>query len=77
MATENSDLDQMQLAYKAAVDLWIAAIRHEEALASVNHTEAELDEWEFASFEEEKARTAAKDAKQAYESELRKKFFDF
>jgi hypothetical protein len=33
-----SNLDQMQSAYKAAVDAWIAAIRHEEELASGDHT---------------------------------------
>jgi hypothetical protein len=34
-------LAQMQSAYKAAVEEWIAAIRQEEALASVNHTTRE------------------------------------
>jgi hypothetical protein len=77
MATEISDLDQMQRAYKSAVDQWIAAIRHEVALASVNHSEAEIDEWEAAGFREEEARDKAKQAKQNYEAALREKFFDF
>ena len=77
MATEISDLDQMQQAYKSAVDQWIAAIRHEEALASVNHSEAEIDEWEAAGFREEEARDKAKLAKENYEAALREKFFDF
>ena len=34
----NLELDQMQSAYKAAVEEWIAAIKREEALASVNHS---------------------------------------
>ena len=38
MQKENSELDQMQDAYKAAVEDWIAAIKQEEALASVNHS---------------------------------------
>ena len=38
----------MQAAYKAAVEEWIAAIKQEEALASVNHTIAEVDKWEAA-----------------------------
>ena len=50
MTIEINDLDQMQAAYKAAVDQWIAAIREEEALASGNHSEAEIDTWEAAGF---------------------------
>jgi len=36
MPVEVSKLDQMQAAYKEAVEQWISAIREEEALASVN-----------------------------------------
>jgi hypothetical protein len=77
MAIEISDLDQMQAAYKAAVDQWVTAIRAEEALASVNHSEAEIDAWEAAGSREEEARDKAKEAKQQYESALREKFFSF
>ena len=38
----------MQKLYKAAVEDWIAAIRQEEALASVNHDVADVDKWEAA-----------------------------
>jgi hypothetical protein len=34
----NSDLDQLRLAYKAAVDEWVDAIRGEEALATPDHS---------------------------------------
>ena len=37
MASDTSELDQMQKTYKAAVEEWLAAIKEEEALASVNH----------------------------------------
>jgi hypothetical protein len=77
MATEISDLDQMQQAYKSAVEEWITAIRHEEALASGNHSEAEIDDWEAAGFREEETRDKAKLAKENYEAALREKFFDF
>ena len=77
MSVEVSDLDQMQAAYKEAVDQWVAAIREEEALASVNHTEAEIDAWEAADFREEDARERAKEAKKNYEEALREKFFKF
>jgi hypothetical protein len=77
MAVEISDLDQMQAAYKTAVDNWINTIREEEALASADHSEAEIDAWEAAGFREEDAREKAKQAKKEYEVALRKKFFGF
>jgi hypothetical protein len=77
MAVEISDLDQLQTAYKTAVDNWISAIREEEALASVDHSEAEIDTWEEAGFNEEGAREKAKEAKKKYEDALREKFFNF
>jgi hypothetical protein len=70
-------LDQLQAAYKAAVDEWVVAIRKEEALASVNHTVAEVDQWEKAHFEEDEARNKVLAAKEAYEDALRRKFFGF
>ncbi len=77
MAIETSTLDQLQTAYKTAVEQWISAIRAEEALASVNHSEAEIDEWEAAHFREEDARQKARAAKKEYEGALREKFFNF
>jgi hypothetical protein len=77
MAVEISDLDQLQTAYKTAVDQWISTIREEEALASGDHSEAEIDTWEAAGFREEDARTKAKEAKKKYEGALREKFFNF
>ena len=70
-------LDQMQAAYKAAVEEWIAAIKKEEALASVNHTIADVDKWEGAHFTEDKVRSKVKALKKAYEGALREKFFGF
>jgi len=77
MAIEMNDLDRMQAAYQAAVDAWVAAIREEEALASGDHSEAEIDQWEAAGFREEAARDEAKAAKKEYEDALREKFFSF
>jgi hypothetical protein len=77
MSVEVSDLNQMQATYKEAVDQWIATIREEEALASVNHSEAEVDAWEGADSREEDAREKAKEAKKNYEDALREKFFNF
>jgi hypothetical protein len=77
MENENSKLDEMQSAYKAAVEKWIAAIKEEEALASVNHSIAEVDKWEGAHFKEEEIRSEVKAAKRAYEDALREKFYGF
>ena len=78
MATEISELDQLQAEYKTAVDEWVAAIRNEEALASVaDHSITDIDAWEAADEAEEEAREKAKDAKRAYEDALREKFFHF
>jgi hypothetical protein len=75
--SEHPELDELQKAYKDAVEQWIVAIRNEEALASVNHTVAEVDTWEKAHFDEDDARSKVKDAKAAYEDALREKFFGF
>ncbi len=74
---DTSRLDAMQSAYKAAVEKWIAAIREEEALASVNHSVAEVDKWEAAHFKEDDIRKEVKAAKKQYEDALREEFFGF
>jgi len=77
MKNEYPELDRMQGAYKAAVEEWIVAIRKEEALASTNHSVAQVDHWERAHFQEEEARNKVKAAKMEYEAALRAKFFGF
>jgi hypothetical protein len=75
--SEHPELDELQAAYKTAVEAWIAAIRKEEALASVAHDIADVDQWEQAHFDEDEMRSAVKDAKAKYEDALRAKFFGF
>ena len=77
MDEQHSDLDELQAVYRAAVEEWISAIRKEEALASVNHSVAEVDLWENAGFEENEKRKLVKEAKTKYEDGLREKFFGF
>jgi hypothetical protein len=72
-----ADLDALQAAYKGEVEAWIAAIREEEALASVAHNIAEIDRWEAAHFREDEVRGRVKAAKRDYEDALRKAHFDF
>lgn len=71
------ELDKKQQAYKAAVERWIAAIKEEEALASVAHSIAEVDKWEAAHFAEDDVRNEVKAAKRDYEAALRRRFFNF
>jgi hypothetical protein len=75
MELQDNDLVELQAAYKAAVEEWIAAIRKEEALASDTQSVADIDKWEQAHFDEEEFRSRAKAAKKGYEAGLRQKFF--
>jgi len=77
MSSEHPELDELQTAYRNAVEDWIVAIRKEEALASVTHDVAEVDSWEQAHFEEDDKRNIVKSAKEKYEDALRAKFFGF
>jgi len=79
MQSDNLKLDQLQSAYnyKAAVEEWIAAIKQEEALALVDHSVAEVDQWEQAHFREDEIRGRVKAAKKRYEDALREKFYGF
>jgi hypothetical protein len=77
MATQTAEIDQLQKDYKAAVETWIAAIRKEEALASTEHSVADLDQWEIATDDQEKSADVVKEAKQRYEDALREEFFNF
>jgi hypothetical protein len=72
------ELDDLQAAYKAAVDEWVKAIRDEEALASnCDHSVAELDQWEAAHFREHKLHKEVDYRKRLYEDALRREFFGF
>ena len=73
-----AELDQLQAAFKAAVETWIAAIKEEEALVSIAPQSVEdLDKWEDAHFKEDDARNKVIEIKQLYEDALREKFFKF
>jgi hypothetical protein len=77
MDTDQTVLDQLQADYKKAVDSWVDAIREEEALASVDHSVAELDKWEAAGFREHKAQKEVGYRKRLYEDALRQVMFGF
>jgi len=77
MDVEQSELDRLQADYKKAVDDWVAAIREEEALASVDHSVAKLDEWEAAHFREHKLHKEVIFRKRLYEDALREELYGF
>jgi hypothetical protein len=73
-----AELDQIQAAFKAAVETWIAAIKEEEALvSSAPQSVEDLDKWEDAHFKEDDARNKVIEIKQQLEDALREKFFKF
>jgi hypothetical protein len=67
----NSDLDQLRLAYKTAVDEWVDAIRAEEALATPDHSMVAMEHWGTAHFAEHDAHLKAIEAREAYKDALR------
>ena len=77
MDADQTKLDALQAAYRAAVEAWVKAIREEEALASVDHSVAKIDAWEAAHFREDELREQALTAKSAYEDALRADIFGF
>lgn len=77
MQTQTTELDQLQNAFKDAVEAWITTIRQEEALASSEHSVADLDQWELAADLQQQAGEKVKAAKRLYEDALREKFFSF
>jgi Tfp pilus assembly protein PilN len=68
---ENSSLDQLQQAYKQAVDRWVDAIRAEESLATANHSETAMEKWDRADFVVQDAAKQAKEARENYKEGLR------
>jgi hypothetical protein len=77
MANDQQELDKLQADYKKAVDEWVAAIRAEEALASVDHSVAKLDQWENAHYREHKLHKEVDYRKRLYEDALRREFYGF
>jgi hypothetical protein len=65
-------LSELRLAYKKAVDEWVAAIRAEEALATPDHSMTAMGKWDAAHFREQDTQTKATEAREAYLDALRK-----
>jgi hypothetical protein len=67
----NTELDQLRVSYKAAVDEWVDAIRAEEALATPDNSMIAMEHWDAAHFKEHDAHTRATEAREAYKDALR------
>lgn len=74
---ETLELDRLQTEYQTLAKSWIEAIKHEADLAAQPHSVAEIDAWEAAAMAQDEIRHKVIDAKEAYESALREKFFGF
>ena len=68
---KTAELDRSEQAYRAAVDLWVAAIREEESLATTDHSDAAWERWEHAGFKTKEAEKCAANAREVYKSALR------
>jgi hypothetical protein len=71
---ESRKLEQMQAAYRAAVEEWVAAVREHFRVAS-NRTSG--DRWQEVHSLEERARKKAKSARREYEIAMRSGYYDF
>jgi hypothetical protein len=74
---ETTELDRLRLAYKTAVDQWVATIREEEELATPDHSMVQMERWDAAGFREQDAKEKAQAAKDDYKDALRKVNYSF
>ncbi len=68
---DKPDLDELQRAYKEAVDRLVVAIRAEEALANSDHSETAMEKWDKFEFAVLDAAEQAKKARERYKDGLR------
>jgi hypothetical protein len=71
------NLDNLLAAYKATVEVWVAAIQEEERLALPDHSMRDWETWDRAVLREEESGEKAQDARREYEDALRKQLLDF
>jgi hypothetical protein len=71
------NLDQLESAYKLAIDHWVNAIRDEEALANGDHSLMEMEKWDAAALHLHDVEREARKARDLYKSALRQKNYGF
>jgi CHASE3 domain sensor protein len=75
---EISELDDLKLNFQRALEQWVRSIeRLREVLAETSHSARSEDIWRQADFEQDEAQKAVKDAREAYETAVRKANFGF
>jgi CHASE3 domain sensor protein len=75
---EISELDDLKLNFQRALERWVRSIdRLREVLAETSHSARSEDIWRQADFEQDEAQKAVKDAREGYETAVRKANFDF
>ena len=67
----NGGPSELRLAYKKAVNVWVEAIRQEEALAVTDHSMTAMERWDEAHNKVEDAEAEARKARDAYKDALR------
>jgi hypothetical protein len=73
-----SELDNLKLNFQRALERWVRSIeRLREVLAETSHSARSEDIWRQADFEQDEAQKAVKDAREAYETAVRKANFGF
>jgi hypothetical protein len=73
----DQNFDQLLSQYHQTVDAWVAAIRHEESLATADHSMVEMELWDSAGLQVHDAELTAKKARDQYKSALREKNYGF
>jgi len=68
----DASLDELRLAYKAAVDEWVRTIRAEEELAVPDHSMKAMEKWDDAHVTEQDAQARMAKAREAYKDALRR-----
>jgi hypothetical protein len=72
------ELDGLKQNFERALERWVHSIqRLQEVLAETSHSARSEDVWRRADFEQDDAQKAVKDAREAYETAVRKANFGF
>jgi hypothetical protein len=70
-------IDATEAEYTQAVDLWVSAIRAEEALSTTDQSMKQMELWDEAGLRLHDAERTAKRARDLYKAALRKKNYGF
>jgi hypothetical protein len=72
-----SEFDELLQQYRQAIDVWVNALKAEEALANEDHSMVEMEKWDAVGLAAHDAELAAKKARDRYKNALRRKNYGF